>query len=95
MKISKSYVLPELPAAHPLIFDPEVCTGCNKCVNICQVDVLLPNPKKGRPPLVAYPGECWYGGCCVEVCPKDGAIKLRHPLFNRPYWATREEIEKL
>ena len=36
----------------------------------------------GKPPIVAYPGECYYCGSCVMVCPKD-AIHLEHPLMNR------------
>ena len=30
-----------------------------------------------------YPGECYYCGACVMVCPKPGAIRLSHPLMNR------------
>ena len=35
-----------------------------------------------------YPGECYYCGACVMVCPK-GAIKLAHPLMN---WAKFVEV---
>ena len=52
------------------------CNGCNKCIEVCQVDLLIPNPVAGKPPIILYPEECWYGGCCVAVCPKPGAIKL-------------------
>lgn len=63
----------------------EVCNGCNVCVDICMMDVLAPNPEKGKPPIVAYPEECWFGGCCAEMCPlKDkGAIKVVIPLPMR------------
>lgn len=70
-------------SARPLVFDEDRCVGCNRCVNICQVDILIPNPKKGGPPVVLYPGECYYCGSCVMVCPREGAIKLRHPLMNQ------------
>ena len=28
----------------PVIFHPDVCNGCNHCVEVCQVDVYIPNP---------------------------------------------------
>lgn len=62
----------------PITFDLDKCIGCNRCVNICQCDILMP----GKPPIVAYPGECYYCGSCVMVCPKD-AVHLEHPLMNR------------
>ena len=70
----------------PLTFDPNLCNGCNLCVDVCQVDILIPNPEKGRPPVVLYPGECWYGGCCVDICPKPGAIRLHTPKMNLVTW---------
>lgn len=74
----------EIPcSAEPLRFDPERCIGCNRCVNVCQVDIMIPNPEKGKPPVVLYPGECWYCGSCVMECPREGAIRLGHPLMNR------------
>jgi len=60
----------------PLRFDSELCIGCNLCVDVCQVDIMLPNPEYGLPPIVAYPDECWYDGSCVGVCPVPGAIAL-------------------
>ncbi|MCQ1530655.1 4Fe-4S dicluster domain-containing protein [Lutispora saccharofermentans] len=82
----------EMPAANPIIYDPDKCIGCNRCVEICQVDILIPNAEKGKPPIVAYPGECWYCGCCVMECPKDGAIKLRHPLMNQVHWVKKKAL---
>jgi len=64
----------------PVTFNSDICNGCNKCVETCQMDVLIPNPVKGKPPIVLYPDECWYGGCCVAICPHQHAIKLHHPL---------------
>lgn len=45
-----------------------------------------------------YPGECYYCGACVMVCPKD-AIELVHPLMNRakfvPTRKPEEAIKKI
>lgn len=86
VKNRKVYSVPEPGATDPIIFNPEICDGCNKCVDVCQVDILMPSPEKGKPPLVLYPGECWYGGCCVAECPKPGAIKLKALLMNKVNW---------
>lgn len=86
MKKRKIYVKPESAISNPLIFDPAICNGCNTCVEVCQVDILVPNPEKGKPPVVVFPGECWYSGCCVEMCPNPGAIKLRGLVMNRVNW---------
>jgi len=72
--------------SQPVIFDPAVCNGCNRCVNVCQADVMIPNPEKGKPPIALYPDECWYEGSCVEHCPRAGAIRLNHPLAMRVRW---------
>lgn len=65
--------------------DHEVCTGCNRCVEICPMDVLSANSRKGRPPKVRYPEECWFCGSCVDLCPlgAKGAIKVLIPLPMR------------
>jgi NAD-dependent dihydropyrimidine dehydrogenase PreA subunit len=86
--------LPEMPASNPILFNAEICTGCNSCTDICQVDIFMPNPEKGKPPIVYYPGECWYCGCCVMVCPFEGAITLRHPLMNQVTWVAKSELLK-
>jgi len=88
---NKVYVTPETPAADPISIDKEKCIGCNICVNTCEMDLYIPNPEKGKPPIVQYPGECWYCGCCVMECPCPGAIKLRHPLMNQAHWKRVKE----
>lgn len=70
-------------SSRPLLFDKSLCNGCNRCAEVCQVDILIPNCQKGAPPVVLYPGECYYCGCCVMECPNPGAVKLQHPLMNR------------
>lgn len=82
----------EMPTSAPLSWDRERCIGCNRCVNICQVDVMLPSPAKGQTPIAAFPGECWYCGCCVLACPIPGAIRLRHPLMNEVHWVPKARL---
>jgi len=60
----------------PVSFDEELCIGCDLCVEACQVDIMLPSPQEGSPPIVAYPEECWYEGSCVDACPVPEAITL-------------------
>lgn len=67
---------------HPLRFDAKKCIGCNRCLEACQVDVMVPS-EKGKHPIVMFPGECWYCGACVMECPKQGAIRLVHPIMNQ------------
>jgi len=84
---SKAYMVPNPMTPNQAIFiDEKLCTGCNTCVNVCRTDVLLPNPKKGKPPIVMYPDECWFGGCCVSQCPVPGAIRVEYPLHQRVGW---------
>lgn len=70
-------------STNPLKYDAKLCIGCNRCASVCQCDVLLPSERAGEHPLVMYPGECYYCGACVMVCPKPGAIRLVHPLMNQ------------
>ena len=70
-------------STRPIHYDPKLCIGCNRCVDTCQCDILMPNQEKGKPPIVMYPGECYYCGACVMVCPRKGAITLGHPLMNQ------------
>jgi NAD-dependent dihydropyrimidine dehydrogenase PreA subunit len=82
----KVYVIPNPTAAFEAIkFNSELCIGCNQCVEVCRVDVLFPNAEKGKPPVVVYPDECWFCGCCVLHCSTQ-AIELEQPLVNRVGW---------
>jgi len=92
MAVEFNFKLAEMPSSNPIIFDEDKCTGCNSCVNICQVDLFIPNTVKGKTPIVLYPGECWYCGCCVMVCPEKGAISLRHPLMNQVHWIEKSKL---
>jgi formate hydrogenlyase subunit 6/NADH:ubiquinone oxidoreductase subunit I len=78
--------MPLVPSRYRSIeINHRVCTGCNKCVEICPMDVLAPSPKKGQAPKINYPEECWFCGCCVDSCPlgAKGAIRVIIPLPMR------------
>lgn len=79
---------------NPIKYNSEKCIGCNKCVDICQVDILLPNEEAGKSPIVAFPSECWYCGSCVTACPVEGAIELEHPLMNKVHWIEKSKLKK-
>lgn len=70
----------------PIVFDLDLCIGCNVCVDICQVDIMVPNPEEGAPPVVLYPEECWYDGSCVSACPISGAITLNSMAAKRVHF---------
>jgi NAD-dependent dihydropyrimidine dehydrogenase PreA subunit len=91
---AKALAVPNLPGpGRPVLFDGDKCNGCNACVEICVMDILLPNPVRGKPPIILYPEECHYDGICVKTCPRDGAIRLNHPLMNRACWKRKETGE--
>ncbi len=79
----------------PIVIDEEICKGCNKCVEICPMDVFVQNPQKGQAPTVKYPEECWYDGACVDECPlrEKGAIKITTPLPMRVFLLKGGESE--
>lgn len=57
-------ILPEL--------NQERCTGCGKCLAVCQPKALALKDGKA---FVARPDLCEYEGGCEPVCP-EGAIQL-------------------
>ena len=74
-----------------LEFDKKLCVGCNKCVNVCPNDVMIPNPEKGKEPIVIFAEECWFCGGCVEECP-NSALTLVAPAKQRvsAVWKRKE-----
>lgn len=83
-KIKQEFQVSPVPSSvKPITYDEKLCIGCNRCVQVCQCDILFPAEQKGEHPIVMYPGECYYCGACVMVCPNPGAITLKHPLMNR------------
>ncbi len=93
MKKTKIFAFIEPAMTGPLTFDPELCNGCDKCLEVCQMDIMISNPEKKKPPIVLYPGECWYDGSCVEVCPIPGAIKLNSLPQNSVHWKRKKTGE--
>jgi NAD-dependent dihydropyrimidine dehydrogenase PreA subunit len=88
---SKAYMTPNpITPCQAVHFNEETCNGCNLCVGVCRTDVMAPNPQKGEPPVVLYPDECWFCGCCVDHCPKPGAIRVEHPLNQRVGWKRKD-----
>ena len=83
MKKKTAFVTAGDKTFFPVVFDTDICNGCNKCVEVCQVDVFGPNPEKGKPPLILFPQECWQEGSCVEVCPRKGAIRWQRLAMHR------------
>jgi len=93
---NKVFILPNVTTPNrPVIRNPEICNGCNTCVDVCQIDVYLPNPEKGKPPITLHPDECWYCGCCVNECPRlsMGAIKFNWPLQQRGFFKRKDTGE--
>lgn len=81
------YAMPNrVTPARPVIFNEDLCIGCNECISVCMADVFIPNSEEGKPPIILFPDECFYGGCCVAVCKVPGAIKFNHPLTQRVRW---------
>ena len=35
-------------STRPIHYDPKLCIGCNRCVDTCQCDILMPNQEKGK-----------------------------------------------
>ena len=90
----KAYMVPSpFTPGRAVEIDPQICNGCRACVEVCRMDVLVPHPEKGKPPIVLYPDECWFCACCVEECPRPGAIRMEHPLNQRVGWKRKETGE--
>ena len=89
----KVYMIPNPHTSRGVEIDPEICTGCNICVENCRTQVLLPNPKKGEPAIIMYPDECWLCGWCQMYCPTPGAIRQVQPIRLRVGWKRKETGE--
>lgn len=94
MAKDKVFALPNvIVPSRPVIFNPEVCNGCNRCIEVCPIDVYIPNRDRGKQPIILHPDECWYCGTCVNECPVEGAVKFNWPLQQRGYWRRKDTGE--
>jgi NAD-dependent dihydropyrimidine dehydrogenase PreA subunit len=95
MSRKKVYIMPNVSTPNrPVIFNPEICKGCNKCMEVCPMDVFVPNYEEGKSPVILHPEECWYCGSCVNECPFPGAISSNWPLMQRASWKSKVTGER-
>jgi NAD-dependent dihydropyrimidine dehydrogenase PreA subunit len=91
---NEAYIIQnQIKTGPTVVIDPELCTGCNSCTNVCRQHIILPSPEKNKPPILLNREECWYCGCCALYCPVPGAIKVIHPLVQRVGWKRKETGE--
>lgn len=50
-------------------FNADACDGCEKCVDICPVNAISFQEKKGNSQITFDYSKCIYCGFCVDVCP--------------------------
>lgn len=62
------------------VFMHEKCTGCQKCVNICPVQAILPLPSD-KTHILLTDSKCIRCFCCSEVC-TDNAVVIRRKVFG-------------
>lgn len=62
------------------VFIHEKCTGCQKCVNICPVQAILPLPSK-KTHILLTDKKCIRCFCCSEVC-TDNAVVIRRKFIG-------------
>ena len=51
MAETKNFEIRQTPASVPLTFDSQKCIGCNRCLEACQMDLMIPGEEKGTHPL--------------------------------------------
>ncbi len=84
--MNRAYLVPNpIAPCEAISVDAEKCVGCNLCTKRCRTQTIMPNPEKGKPPIVIYPDECWFCGCCIEAC-KFGALTMRYPINQRLFF---------
>lgn len=59
--------------AHSPVVDATKCNGCEKCVDVCSVEIFEMNEDKAE---VVNPEECIGCKSCIEICKKH-AISIR------------------
>lgn len=46
------------------------CLGYNDCIKVCPFDAMLPNPEKGKPPIIVRE-KCRACEKCIKECPRN------------------------
>lgn len=62
------------------VFIHSLCSGCQKCVNICPVQAIVPLPSK-KTHIMLTDSKCIRCFCCSEVC-TDNAVEIRRKLVG-------------
>ncbi len=65
--------------------DPELCTRCGLCSEICPMDVIRMDNTTGSP-IIRYPEDCSNCGKCEQNCPMEAIYVsprgVGHPLMS-------------
>ncbi len=60
----------EFFAGHAAVIQPEQCTGCGVCLEVCRFDAVRRHPANNRPGIFSVdPVACEGCGVCVRFCP--------------------------
>ena len=77
-------------------YDPEKCTGCGACVEVCPSGSITRLESQGKRTVSLWYGKCTFCARCEEVCPEK-AIKLTRDFelatFDKEHLTEKVEIE--
>jgi uncharacterized protein (DUF362 family)/Pyruvate/2-oxoacid:ferredoxin oxidoreductase delta subunit len=82
--ISIQFVMRRIPPLRKFerrpVFIHNTCTGCLKCVKICPVNAIKPNPVK-KNWIDLNDSKCIRCFCCAEVC-TDNSVAIKRKVFG-------------
>jgi MinD superfamily P-loop ATPase len=64
------------------VIDPELCTGCDICAQVCRYDAVAPTTEAGQSHYVVDPIACEGCAACFYQCPVE-AIRLEVPVAGQ------------
>jgi MinD superfamily P-loop ATPase len=64
------------------VIDPELCTGCDICAQVCRYDAVAPTTEPGKSHYVVDPIACEGCAACFYQCPTE-AIRLEVPVAGQ------------